>query len=444
MIDSFFMKPTSHLLHSFWNLSVLLGVLALPAASYAAAAPAAAPKPPAWSANAASDKPLLEQSEIFTGGEGGYPLYRIPGLAVTTKGTILAFVDARKAASDWAQIDIAMRRSTDGGTTWSPQKIVINTSLHEAEGIKFEPNETAVAQKLGGADRIPISNQVPIVDRQTGAVHLLHCVNYARAFYQRSDDDGVTFSAPVEITRTFEEFKAEYPWKVIATGPNHGIQLTSGRLIVPIWMSRGGGPGGHRPSVIATIYSDDHGATWKRGAIVTGEVDPLINPNETIALELSDGNVMLNIRHESLQHRRAISYSPDGISQWTRPELVNDLYEPVCMAGIERLTTVKTGGKSRIIFSNPHNATDPIPNHESRFYVRKNMSLKVSYDEGRTWPVNKTLEAGPSLYSDLAVLPDGTICCLYERRVPKEGKQVAVVTFARLNLAWITDGKDHL
>jgi len=76
--------------------------------------------------------------------------------------------------------------------------------------------------------------------------------------------------------------------------------------------------------------------------------------------------------------------------------------------------------------------------------VRKNLSLKVSYDEGRTFPVNKTLEAGPSLYSDLAVLPDGTICCLYERRIPVNGKETPVVTLARLNLAWITDGKDHL
>jgi sialidase-1 len=269
-------------------------------------------------------------------------------------------------------------------------------------------------------------------------------VNYNRAFYQRSDDDGVTYSPPVEITSVFEEFRSEYPWKVIATGPNHGIQLASGRLLVPVWLSRSGGDHGHRPSVIATIYSDDHGKTWKRGAIVTGEVDPLVNPNETIAVELSDGAVMLNIRHESLQHRRAIAYSPDGISQWTRPEFVNDLYEPVCMAGIERLSTVKRDGRSRLVFSNPHNATDPIPNHASRFYVRKNLSLKISYDEGRTWPVNKTLEAGSSGYSDLAVLPDGLIACLYERQTVRDGKKVRVITLARMNLAWITDGQDHL
>ncbi len=431
--------------HSVRLSLILLGSLtALREPAVIQAASTAPSTAQVFSAVARSTTPSLEQSEIFTGGQGGYPTYRIPGLAVTTKGTILAFVDARKTSGDWSQIDICLRRSTDGGVTWSPQERVIHPGLHRALGITFERNETAVAQKLGGDDKIPISNQVPIIDRQTGAVHLLHCVNYARAFYQRSDDDGVTFSAPVEITNVFQEFKSDYAWKVIATGPNHGIQLASGRLLVPVWLSRGGGPGGHRPSVIATIYSDDHGQTWQRGAIVTGETDPLINPNETVAVELSDGNVMLNIRHESLQHRRAISYSPDGISQWTRPELVNDLYEPVCMAGFESLTTVKSNGVSRMIFSNPHNATDPIPHHDSRFYVRKNLSLKVSYDEGRTWPVNRTLEPGPSSYSDLAVLPDGTICCLYERSVTQNGKAVPVVTFARLNLAWITGGKDHL
>jgi sialidase-1 len=423
--------------------------LFLIAASWAMVASAEPPfaQPAAgFSERARSSQPWLEQTEIFVGGQGGYPLYRIPGLVVTAKGSLLAFCDARLTPNlgDWSQIDIAMRRSTDGGVTWSKQETVIDLTLHAAEGITFERNEAAAAQHLGSADQMPINNQLLIVDRVTGAVHLLHCVNYDRAFYQRSDDDGVTFSAPVEITKVFDEFSPEYPWKVIATGPNHGIQLASGRLLVPVWLSRGGGPMGHRPSVIATIYSDDHGATWQRGEIVTGETEPLVNPNETVAVELSDGNVMLNIRHESLQHRRAISYSPDGISQWTRPEFVNDLYEPVCMAGLERLTTVRTVGRSRLVFSNPHNATDPIPNQASRRYVRKQLSLKISYDEGRTWPVNKLLEAGPSGYSDVAMLPDGTICCLYERRAMVNGENKRVITLARMNLAWITDGEDHL
>jgi sialidase-1 len=399
-----------------------------------------------YSEKARSAEPWLDQTDLFVGGRGDYPLYRIPGLAVTAKGTLLAFCDARKTPDlgDWSQIDICMRRSTDGGVNWSETNRVIDLSLHAQQGITFKRNATAEAQKLGRPDQMPINNQLPIADR-TGAVHLLHCVNYDRAFYQRSDDDGVTFSAPVEITATFNEFRPEYDWKVIATGPNHGIQLASGRLLVPVWLSRGGGPGGHRPSVIATIYSDDHGKTWKRGAIVTGETDPLVNPNETVAIELSDGAVMLNIRHESLQHRRAISYSPDGISNWTRPEFVNDLAEPVCMAGIERLTQLPANDRSRIVFSNPDNATHPIPGHASRFYVRKNLSIKISYDEGRTYPVNRVLEPGHSGYSDLAVLPDGTICCLYERgRRGGENTRNAVLTFARFNLAWITQGKDHL
>jgi sialidase-1 len=434
------MHPSQHPLLRRLAPIALIGVL------LAAGPISAAPQATGLSERARSVTPWLDQQELFVGGEGGYPSYRIPGLVVTSKGTVLAFVDARKTPKlgDWSQIDICYRRSTDGGVTWSPSERVIHLGLHAALGITFERNAAAVAQGLGASDQMPINNQLPIADTKTGAVHLLHCVNYARAFYQRSDDDGVTFSAPREITSVFEQFRGDYDWKVIATGPNHGIQLKSGRLLVPVWMSRGGGDHGHRPSVIATIYSDDHGVTWKRGAIVTGEIDPLVNPNETVAIELADGAVMLNIRHESLQHRRAVSYSPDGISQWTRPEFINDLYEPVCMAGLTRLSSVKEHGRSRLLFSNPHNATDPIPNHPSRFYVRKNLSLKISYDEGRTWPVNKTLEAGTSGYSDLAVLPDGTVCCFYERRRTTPAGVVPVVTFARLNLAWLTDGQDRL
>ena len=209
-----------------------LASLALCALPGSAAQPksAAAPRV-AFSDLARSAKPWLEQSEIFVGGVGDYPLYRIPGLAVTARGTLLAFCDARKnpRLGDWSGIDICLRRSTDGGVSWGMQSTVIHLGLHAAMGIRFARNETAVAQKLGAADQMPINNQLPIADRN-GAVHLLHCVNYARAFYQRSDDDGVTFSAPVEITKVFEEFRPEYAWKVIATGPNHGIQLAySGR-----------------------------------------------------------------------------------------------------------------------------------------------------------------------------------------------------------------------
>ncbi|MFN9973028.1 MAG: exo-alpha-sialidase, partial [Phycisphaerae bacterium] len=100
------------------------------------------------------------------------------------------------------------------------------------------PAQNPAAARLGRpASHITYNNPVAFADRKKGLVHFIYCVEYMRAFYLRSDDDGRTFSAPVEITSTFDQFQKDYAWKVIATGPGHGIQLRNGRLLVPVWLS---------------------------------------------------------------------------------------------------------------------------------------------------------------------------------------------------------------
>lgn len=207
-----------------------------------------------------------------------------------------------------------------------------------------------------------------------------------------------TWSQPVEIATALTELRQKYPFKVFATGPNHGIQLTNGRLVIPVWMSIGGGEHGHRPSVVSSIYSDDGGSTWHGGEIAAGEKDPLINPNETVAVQMLDGGVMFSFRSESLQHRRAIAYSPDGATNWTRPEFVNDLVEPICMAGLDRLPPAPGTSRSRLIYSHCDNGTEPDLNSRSRYFFRKNLTIRLSYDEGRTWPVKRVLEPGYAGY----------------------------------------------
>src|SRR4051812_27531628 len=91
--------------------------------------------------------------------------------------------------------------------------------------------------------------------------------------------------------RRAEAVQEEYAWQAFGTGPAHGIQLRSGRLVVPVWLSKGTGGNAHRPSVVSTIYSDDAGKTWKRGEIVANETDPLTNPNESVLAQLADGRV---------------------------------------------------------------------------------------------------------------------------------------------------------
>jgi sialidase-1 len=369
----------------------------------------------ALGASPASNPVAPEEVRVFEPNESGYKSCRIPGLIVTTKGTLLAWCEARHGkGGDWDPIDILLRRSTDGGRTWGEVRHIAGDGKHT------------------------FNNPVALIDREGGVIHFLYCVEYARCFAMRSDDDGRTFSEPVEITGTFEPFKKDYPWNVIATGPCHGIQLRSGRLLVPVWLSTGGHS--HHPSVVATIYSDDHGKTWHRGDIAVQNTADVPNPNETVAIELSDGRVMLNCRNESPRHRRVIVTSPDGATGWSAPAFDDALTEPICNASIVRVTTAPPADRNRIAFANPDNDVPPPPSakravrHGVQSYERKNLTLRLSYDEGKTWPVSKLLAPGRTDYCDLAAAPDGaTIYCLHS---VSNG-----LTLARVPLGWLDDDK---
>jgi sialidase-1 len=142
---------------------------------------------------------------------------------------------------------------------------------------------------------------------------------------------------------------------------------------------------------------------------------------------------MLNVRNESKTHRRLVTVSADRTTGWSKPEFDDALLEPICMGGIVRYSTEKSGGKNRILFSKPHNIA------KTEGSNRKNVSVKLSTDEGRTWPVNKTAEAGWSIYSDLAVTQSGMILCFYGRGA-KPGFAGDRRTLARFNLEWLTNG----
>ncbi len=385
-------------------------------------------------AQALAKSPLLEKQELFVAGEGGYPSYRIPSLVVTPGGALLAACEARKTRGDWSPIDILFVRSVDGGKTWSaPRKL---------DPLPGTERQNPAARRPDSATGITNNNPLWIADRKTGAVHLLVCQEYMRCFYARSEDDGKTFTAPVEITAAFEAFRQAYDWKVLATGPGHGVQLRSGRLVVPVWLSTARGPSAHRPSVITTIYSDDHGTSWQCGEMVANETDPLVNPSESVAVALADGGVLLNMRSEALAHRRAIATSPDGATNWTRPKFDDALVEPICMASLCRYSLPGENTRGRILFSNPANLERKDGKERPGMSRdRKNLTVRLSYDECDSWPVAKTLEAGPSAYSDLAVSQDGMIYCLYEH-TPREEAPGPSIFLAKFNLAWLTDGKD--
>jgi sialidase-1 len=370
----------------------------------------------------------LEKIDLFHADSGGYKIYRIPGIVVTKSGTVLAYCEARKTASDWATIDILLRRSTDGGKTWSdPAKIA------DVPGPK-ERNPVAVEKKIGSKDDITYNNPVMIADA-SGAVHLLFCLEYMRCFYSRSDDDGKTWTKPFEITaNAFDPLKKQHAWKVLATGPGHGIQLKGGRLVVPVWLSLGTGGSGHGSGVTATIYSDDGGKTWKPGEVAVPSTDEWNSPNEATVAELSDGSVMLNARSPSKANRRLVTTSADGATKWSKPKFDDALPEPICEGSLLAIP-----GKKALLFSNPDNLekagakTPPAPGTGRD---RKNVTVRLSEDDGKTWTAKRSIESGFSAYSDLAALKDGTVLLFYERAGEK-GANYGRLTVARFALDWL-------
>lgn len=369
--------------------------------------------------------PLLEKKELFTERSDGYAVYRIPGIVVTAKGTVLVYCEARKLReADRGEIEIHLRRSTDGGRTFSPARQVAHLGPRLPRNPHMPPSKQN--KDMGGPDEQTVNNPVAIAARD-GAVHLIYCVEYMRAFHLRSDDDGVTWSSPKEITHAFEPFRKQLDWQVIATGPGHAAETAKGRLCVPFWMATYVPK--VKPSLAAgTIYSDDGGSTWKAGTIALTEVsEPNVAP-------LPDGGVILTGRNSREERRRLVTRSPDGAGGWSAPAFAQELLEPGCMAGI--VPHPGDAGRGLLLFSHP-DTTD-------RSHVaRRNVTIHLSEDGGRTWPVSRRLQDGPSAYSDLAVLPDGTVLCFYENGTDKPKVErnrdwaYANLTLARFNLEWL-------
>ena len=240
---------------------------------------------------------ILEQTDVFVAGQDGIFEYRIPGLVTSNKGTLIAFCDARvkKRGDPPNNIDLVMKRSTDGGKTWSPLKTLVDVG------------EGAAADSCG------------LVDRQTGTIWIfsVYCpegvgssnaaVGLSGATFNykgiKSDDDGETWSEPIDITPMVK--KPE--WSAGSTGVGKGIQMRSGRLILPRYYADYHRPGqtpGDEAAYAASFvnYSDDHGQTWKIG----DEVPTGGKTNECQVAELSDGSLVINMRG-TIGNRRKIA-----------------------------------------------------------------------------------------------------------------------------------------
>jgi sialidase-1 len=366
---------------------------------------------------------------LFQEDTDGFKLYRIPGIVVTSNGTILAYCEARKyTEADRGEIEIHMRRSTDAGQSWSKAVQI----AHHGPRLPRNPHmpEKKKSKDMGGPDQQTVNNPVAIASRD-GTVHLLYCVEYMRCFSIRSLDHGLTWSNPVEITAAFETLKDRCQWQAIATGPGHGIELSSGRLLAPFWMTdyEKRTPMHHAAGV---VYSDDFGQTWKTGEIA------IPAGGESNLVELPDGQVLFTSRNGDARNRRMFAISPDGISRWSSPKLVDELLEPGCMAGLISLPDTRPNGKPSLLYSAPYTT-------ERQHQDRRDVTIYRSQDDGKTWPQRKTIFHGPSAYSDLAVLHDGQILCFYEQgveaRFGDHGRPWAYrrLVVAKFDLTWLQE-----
>ncbi len=354
-------------------------------------------------------RPFMKQTAVYHAKDEGYFSHRIPALLATSKGTLLAFCEARSgSASDSAPTDVVLRRSLDNGKTWTPAQVVAHF-----------PHFT-------------VGNPAPVEDRKTGVIWLLLTANPAgltekeiedgspggtrTVWITYSSDEGASWSPAREITSSTK--KSDWTW--YATGPGNGIQLKSGRLLVPCDHK----VAGTHAYYSHVIYSDDDGMTWKIG----GSAGP--ETNESAVVQLANGSLLLNMRSYSGRHRRAVAYSHDDGLTWSPVRLDPALIEPVCEASFIRYTLAREAGRNRLLFSNPADVAR-----------RDRMTVRLSYDEGKTWPVARLVYQGFSAYSSLAVLRDRTIGLLYERG---RGKPYAEIVFAHFNLEWLTHGADHL
>lgn len=346
------------------------------------------------------DEGVLGESSVvytsppFTAGRDGYHTYRIPALAVTPTGIVIALAEGRKnSASDQGDIDVVCRRSLDGGGSWGPLAVVAS------HGADVAGNPTVVTDPVSGGVVLLTCRSGP------GDTYTDICTGAApprRVYLQRSTDEGSTWSVPQEISSQVRPHWMRW----YGTGPGHGVALSegahAGRLVVPCshtrvpqWQDTGTEPeygGAHG------IVSDDGGLTWGLGYVSSAPNG--VGEGETAIAEIPGGHLYVNTRtypDDALPGHRADAVSGDGGESLLLPFRVQGTLTTAVVQG--SLLTLPDG---RLAYAGPSHDT-----------VRAAMALWVSGDAGVTWDLRRKVSGLPAAYSDMALV-GADIGLLYE------------------------------
>lgn len=322
--------------------------------------------------------------------------YRIPALVTAPNGDVLAAIDERIPSCNDLRgsddINIVLRRSVDNGKTWSPIETVVDFPLGESAS-----DPSMIVDEM--TNEIFLFYNFMNLDTEKD-IYYLHVV--------KSSDNGKTWSKPKDITQQIAKPEWHKDFKFITSG--RGIQTRGGKLLHCMVNLNSG---------LHVFGSDDHGKTWFF-------IDTSIMPaDESKIVELEDGRWMINARANDKKGIRYVHISSDEGKTWdTKPE--PQLKDPGCNASIIRYTSTKDGfKKNRLLFANANSVEG-----------RTNLTVRVSYDEGKTWTDGKTIYEGSAAYSSLTILENGHIGVFFEKDDYTENM------FARFSLKWLTDNKD--
>ena len=353
---------------------------------------------------------ILRRTLVYAPGDYGSTNYRIPAITTAADNSLVILTDKRKNGSGDlpADIDIVANRSTDGGKTWSEPITV-------AQG-------TSSSKGFGDAAIIK-SNSGKLVALFVGGNGLWNSnpSNLIRTYMSTSDDNGLTWTSPKDITPQIYGPECSDPvrkqWYGLFFGSGHALCTRDGRLMAVVAVRE---PNMERLQNYA-VYSDDEGVTWQvsNRAIIDGD--------EAKVVELNNGDILMSSRPPLTAGNRLWAKSSDGGINWGAKNSWQEIWGNNCDADIIRYTSTLDGyDKDRILHT--------VPNHSTR----RNVTMWISYDEGTTWPVKKTIAPNTSAYSSITILPDGTIGVYLEENetVPYR------MYYLNFSLSWLTDGAD--